>query len=130
MDRLERPSVPLVPHIVLGLHYGKLLGEWTALEMIARHRPKLVVLVVLRPLYGTPRGAAAPPPFPRARVGGNWVRAVRAAQRLPAELPEDFQTSPEHVRVSLAAAMTLGRRAGRMFRNATCERVHLPDRCP
>jgi biotin synthase len=55
---------------------------------------------------------------------------VRATQRLPAELPEDFQTSPGHVRVSLAAAITLGLRPGRMYRGATCDCVNLLESYP
>lgn len=62
MARLEAHGVPLVPHIVLGLHHGRMLGEWRALEMIARHRSRLVVLVVLMPLYGTRMAGVAPPP--------------------------------------------------------------------
>jgi uncharacterized radical SAM superfamily protein len=62
LDRLARHGVPLVPHIVLGLHYGKILGEWRALEMVARHSPKLLVLVILMPLYGTAMAGATPPP--------------------------------------------------------------------
>lgn len=62
LERLSRHGVPLIPHIILGLHYGRMLGEWRALEMVARHRPKLLVLVVLMPLYGTPMAAVAPPP--------------------------------------------------------------------
>jgi biotin synthase len=50
--------------------------------------------------------------------------------RLPAEVEEDFRTSPEHVRVSLAAAITLGLKPGRMFRNATCDCVNLLENYP
>lgn len=61
LARLARHGVPLVPHIILGLHYGRLLGEWRALEMIARHRPKFLVLVILMPLYGTAMAGVTPP---------------------------------------------------------------------
>ncbi len=84
MGRLARHGVPLVPHIVLGLHYGKLLGEWTALEMIALHRPKLLVLVVLMPLYGTPMAATAPPPV--GELGEFFVTARRALPDTPIAL--------------------------------------------
>jgi len=61
LARLARHGVPLVPHIILGLHRGRMLGEWTALEMIARHPVKALVLVVLMPLTGTPLQDVAPP---------------------------------------------------------------------
>jgi len=64
LERLDRHRVPIVPHIVLGLHYGKMLGEWKALEMIRRHQPKLLVLVILMPLYGTSMAGVVPPPLP------------------------------------------------------------------
>ncbi|MGO9971538.1 MAG: radical SAM protein [Solirubrobacteraceae bacterium] len=52
-----------IPHIVLGLHWGRLHGEWEALEMIARHSVAALVLVVLAPLSGTPMARVAPPPL-------------------------------------------------------------------
>lgn len=58
---LERYNVPTIPHIILGLHFGKMLGEERALEMIARHPPKVLVLVVLMPLTGTPMMGVTPP---------------------------------------------------------------------
>ena len=54
LERLQRHQVPMVPHIILGLHYGQFLGERYALEMIRRYPPKLLVLVILMPLSGTP----------------------------------------------------------------------------
>ena len=53
----------IIPHIVLGLHYGRFLGEWDALEMIARHPVSTLILVVLTPLVGTPMGDLPPPPL-------------------------------------------------------------------
>lgn len=52
------------------------------------------------------------------------------AKVLPAEIAEDFKTSPEHVRVSIAAAMSLGLRPGRFFRGATCDCVNLLETYP
>lgn len=60
---LEQNKVPTIPHIILGLHFGKMLGEVTALQMIVRHPPKILVLVVLMPLTGTPMMGVAPPPL-------------------------------------------------------------------
>jgi hypothetical protein len=62
LERLERYGVPAVPHIILGLHFGRMRGEWTALEMIARHARKFLVLVILMPLTGTPMVGVTPPP--------------------------------------------------------------------
>ena len=63
LRHLEDYRVPAVPHIILGLHFGQMRGEWTALEMIARHARKFLVLVVLMPLTGTPMINLTPPPI-------------------------------------------------------------------
>ena len=44
----------VVPHIVIGLHYGRLLGEAHALEICARHAIHSLVLVVVMPFYARP----------------------------------------------------------------------------
>jgi lipoyl synthase len=59
---LDRYGVPSIPHIILGLHYGQLRGEYKALEIIARHHHKAVVLVILMPLSGTLMVHVTPPP--------------------------------------------------------------------
>lgn len=51
LEILVNTNMKVVPHIVIGLHYGKLLGEWNALEMLKRHTPDAVVLVVVMPQY-------------------------------------------------------------------------------
>ncbi len=48
---LRCTSMNVVPHIVIGLHYGRILGEYNALDMIARHNPDSLVLVVVMPFY-------------------------------------------------------------------------------
>lgn len=60
---LAQRGLRIIPHIVLGLHYGRFLGEWDALEMIARHPVSTLILVVLTPLVGTPMGHLPPPPL-------------------------------------------------------------------
>ncbi len=62
LERLGRHGVPAVPHIVVGLHFGKFLGEWKALEIIERYPRKAVVIVILQPLYGTAMSVTPPPP--------------------------------------------------------------------
>jgi len=44
-------GMEVVPHIVIGLHYGRLLGEAHALEICARHAIHSLVLVVIMPFY-------------------------------------------------------------------------------
>ena len=61
LERLERHDVPCVPHIILGLHFGTMMGEVQALEMIERYARKLLVLVILMPLSSTPMSTVIPP---------------------------------------------------------------------
>ena len=63
LDCLERHGVPAVPHIILGLHYGQMRGERTALDVVTLHAHKFLVLVILMPLTGTPMVGVAPPPL-------------------------------------------------------------------
>lgn len=76
LEALVATSMKVVPHIVLGLHYGRFLGEWQALEMIRRHRPDAVVLVVAMPFY-----APAERPFavPDSAETGRFFMEARAA---------------------------------------------------
>ena len=60
---LVATSLKVVPHIVIGLHYGKLLGEWSALEIVKRHQPAALVLVVVMPFYA-PAGRPFATPDP------------------------------------------------------------------
>ena len=47
-------NMEVTPHIVIGLHYGELLGETNALEIIRRHAVTALVLVVVMPFYARP----------------------------------------------------------------------------
>jgi uncharacterized radical SAM superfamily protein len=44
-------EMEIVPHIVIGLHYGRILGEANALDIVARHGVHALVLVVVMPFY-------------------------------------------------------------------------------
>lgn len=76
LEYLVSTKLKVVPHIVIGLHYGHLLGEWNALEMIQRHQPQAVVLVVVMPFY-----APENRPFvtPDSREVGRFFMDARAA---------------------------------------------------
>mgnify|MGYP000867190060 CR=1 FL=1 len=51
----------IAPHVVIGLHYGKIRGERRALEMIRQADPEAVILVVLTPASGTAMAVVPPP---------------------------------------------------------------------
>jgi lipoyl synthase len=53
-------SMEVVPHIVIGLHYGRLLGESNALDIVSRHRIQSLVLVVVMPFYARAGTFATP----------------------------------------------------------------------
>jgi lipoyl synthase len=59
---LSGEGLRIIPHIVLGLHYGSFLGEHAALEMLTRYPVSTLILVVLTPLTGTPMAHIPPPP--------------------------------------------------------------------
>lgn len=68
-------GLTVVPHIVLGLHHGRMLGETNALEIVARHPVSALILVILMPILSTPMRDVEPPPpeevgefFTRARL--------------------------------------------------------------
>jgi uncharacterized radical SAM superfamily protein len=61
LEALAGTKIPLIPHIVLGLHYGKIKGEMRALEMVAKHPITNLVIVVLKPMRATPMGGVRPP---------------------------------------------------------------------
>lgn len=75
LERLTRHGLSIRPHIILGLHYGKFLGEYEALEMIKKYPTHALIVVILTPLHDTPMQNVEPPPsaevaafFAKARV--------------------------------------------------------------
>lgn len=50
------------PHIAVGLHFGKLRGEFNALNLIKEYiDPESIAIIVFRPTKGTPLENVAPP---------------------------------------------------------------------
>jgi uncharacterized radical SAM superfamily protein len=47
-------SMEVTPHIVIGLHYGQILGEANALDIVSRYDVTALVLVVIMPFYSKP----------------------------------------------------------------------------
>jgi len=60
LSLLERSSVPIVPHLVVGLHYGRIKGERRALQIISKHRLAAAVIVAFMPLEQTPMEHVSP----------------------------------------------------------------------
>ena len=50
---LERVGIPFIPHVIVGLHYGKLKGELDSLRLISKVHPATIVLIAFMPLHGT-----------------------------------------------------------------------------
>ncbi|MEE9371893.1 MAG: radical SAM protein [Saprospiraceae bacterium] len=58
---LSKHGLSLRPHIILGLHYGKFLGEYQALEIIAKYPIHALILVILTPMHDTKMFGVEPP---------------------------------------------------------------------
>ncbi len=61
MAALSAAQIPMVPHIVCGIGYGRIQGEYKAVEMISRFDIAQLVVVALMRIPGTPAASAAPP---------------------------------------------------------------------
>lgn len=61
LKALNSVKLPFIPHVIVGLHYGQLLGELNALRMIAEYEPSGVVVIALIPLPQTPLEKVTPP---------------------------------------------------------------------
>ncbi len=81
LEYLVSTTLKVVPHIVIGLHYGNLLGEWNALEMIRRHTPQAVVLVVVMPFYAPENRPFVTPQS--SEVGRFFMDARKALPDVP-----------------------------------------------
>jgi len=61
MMYLKKFGVRIAPHIVIGLNYGKISGEFHALGMLQKVKPEAIVFVGLMPFKNTPMFSIAPP---------------------------------------------------------------------
>ena len=62
LESISQSGLQLAPHIVAGLHYGRMKGEEEALQMLSRYDPSVLVIVVITALKGTPMAGVTPPP--------------------------------------------------------------------
>jgi uncharacterized radical SAM superfamily protein len=70
-------GMEVTPHIVVGLHYGRMLGEPRAFDIVGRHPVHALVLVVVMPFYAAPGTFETPDPHEVGRIFG------LARERLP-----------------------------------------------
>jgi uncharacterized radical SAM superfamily protein len=77
VEALCATSMQISPHIVIGLHYGRILGEENALDILSRHDTKALVLVVIMPFYAKPGTFATPDTRDVGRI------FLQARRRLP-----------------------------------------------
>ncbi len=81
LKSISQSGLQMAPHIVVGLHYGRIKGEEEALRILSRHEPAVLVVVVLTGLRGTPMAGIKPPsPLEAAKI-------VAKARLLMPQLP-------------------------------------------
>lgn len=62
LEALKKAEIPLVPHVLIGLHYGAIKGEFKALKMIKKYDPSALIFIVFFPIKGTEMEHVKPPP--------------------------------------------------------------------
>ena len=72
-------SMEVTPHIVVGLHYGHILGEANALDIVSRHPVTALVLLVIMPFYARPGTFVTPETTDVGRI------FLEARERLPGQ---------------------------------------------
>lgn len=69
LEALDKANIDFVPHVIVGLHHGRLRGELHALEMISKSEPSALVIIALMPIHGTQMQDVQPPrPLDIAKV--------------------------------------------------------------
>jgi hypothetical protein len=61
LKALYEAGIAFVPHVIVGLHCGKLEGEFHALKMISRYKPSALVIIAFMPIHGTEMSTVDPP---------------------------------------------------------------------
>jgi len=61
LKALQEAGINFAPHVIVGLHDGKLKGEFHALKMISPTKPSAIVIIAFMPIHGTPMAEVKPP---------------------------------------------------------------------
>ena len=90
---LTATRMEVVPHIVIGLHYGRLLGEANALDIVSRYPVEALVLVVVMPFYAAPGLFAVPDSADVGRIFGEARRRLHD-RHIQLEIAPPARASP------------------------------------
>lgn len=81
LKALHESGIPFVPHVLVGLHYSKLKGEFQALEMVSKYSPSAVIIIAFMPIRGTPMEDVDPP------APEDVIRVLAAARLMMPSVP-------------------------------------------
>ncbi len=104
LNALKKAGIPLVPHVLVGLHHGEIKGEYNALNMISRYNPSALILIIFFPIKGTKMEKDNPPNiFEAAKV---MVYARKIFPNTPIALGCARPTGVYRVKLDLIAVKT------------------------
>jgi uncharacterized radical SAM superfamily protein len=61
LKALNDSGIAFVPHVIVGLHHGRLKGELNALKMISNYKPSALVTIAFMPIHKTEMEKVQPP---------------------------------------------------------------------
>ena len=101
---LKEAGLRIVPHVIIGLHYGKIKGEYRAINMIAKYEPDALVLVVIMPYYGKAKFQLLPPPKTEETVDV-VLYARKSVQNSPVVIGCARPAGPERVKFDIYSVL-------------------------
>jgi len=111
LEALQKAALPVIPHIVCGLNYGKLKGETSALAMLTKFEIEQLVIVSLMRIPGTP----------------SWQFDLPSAEQV-GEIVAEARLALPHTLISLGCARQRGGDAiDRIAIDAGVNRMALPS---
>ncbi|HAM43633.1 MAG TPA: radical SAM protein [Propionibacteriaceae bacterium] len=99
---LKEAKLAVAPHVVIGLHFGRIRGELEALRHITAAQVEAIILVVLNPLPGTPMDHCATPTAEEAGRLAAVARILNPHTRLAlgcARPPSPFRARMEQLAI-------------------------------
>jgi uncharacterized radical SAM superfamily protein len=104
LNAIKKASIPLVPHVLIGLHHGKIKGEYNALNIISRYNPSALIIIVFFPIKGTNMEKDNPPSL--LEVAKVMVYARKVFPNTPIALGCARPTGVYRVKLDLTAVKT------------------------